>query len=428
MLLFNELKKLNDENRRIKVGLVGAGFMGKGIVEVIDSVAGMDVVAIADNNLHKAEECFNNIGFNNYRAINRIDDSKAIDFLKTRVISNDYKAIISLHSIDIIIEATGVPAVGAEVAFQSIINKKHIGMLNVETDITVGHYLSLMARKMGVTYTVCTGDEPAAIGEIYDFAKTLGFEVVACGKGKNNPLDVNATPLSLKDEALKKGLNPRILTEFVDGTKTMVEMSCVANACGLTVDKRNMHGPHVNVHELAKTFSNKNMGGILNEEGVVDYAIGDVAPGVFVVVKHRGKIVNETLKYLKIGKGPQFLLYRPYHLTNIEVPISIARAFLHNKPSLATLSFPKTEVITIAKKYLKRGDFIDSIGEFTVYGGIEKYNVARKSNLLPLGLAEGAKLLKDIKKGDTITYSDVKLKDSLLFHIRKIQDSILRDS
>jgi len=424
MQLFDELQKLSSEKKDIRVGLVGAGFMGKGIVEVIDSVPGMDVVAISDKDIEKAEDCYKNIGFDNYKEIRKSQDVNKVQFPEERVISKSYKAITEFDGIDFIIEATGVPEVGADVAFNSIINKKHIGMLNVETDVTIGYYLSLMARRMNVVYTVCTGDEPAAIKELYDFAKTVGFDVVACGKGKNNPLNVDATPSSLKKEAQKKGLNPKILTEFVDGTKTMVEMSCTANAACLTVDKRNMHGPHVNIDELAKTFCKKSMGGILNIEGVVDYAIGDVAPGVFVVVKHNGKIVNETMKYLKIGDGPQFLLYRPYHLTNIEVPISVAIAYLYNRPSICTSSFPETEVITIAKRDLKRGDCIDYIGGFSVYGGIEKYNVAKRENLIPLGISEGAEIVGDVKKGDTLTYKDVKLKDTLLYHIRKIQDSL----
>jgi len=428
MQLFDDLQKLSSEQRAIRVGLVGAGFMGKGIVEVIESVIGMNVVAISDIEREKAADCYRNISFDNYKEIKRARDAQKVLFPEERIIAEDYKVITELEGIDIVIEATGVPQVGAEVAFNSIMNKRHIGMLNVETDVTIGYHLSSMARRMGVVYTVCTGDEPAAIKELYDFAKTLGFTVIACGKGKNNPLDVTATPSSLKEQAHNKGLNPKILTEFVDGTKTMVEMSCIANAACLTVDKRNMHGPHVNIDELAKTFCKKTMGGILECEGVVDYAIGDVAPGIFVVVKHKGKVVNETMKYLRIGDGPQFLLYRPYHLTNIEVPISVAMASLYHKPSIAAGSSPTTEVITIAKRDLKRGDSIDCIGGCTVYGGIERYGSAKKENLLPLGISEGAELVREVKKGDALVYKDVKLKDTLLYYLRKIQDSYCRDN
>ncbi len=424
MLIFEELKALSLENRSIKVGLVGAGFMGRGIVEVIESTPAMEVVAVSDIDINRAKECFEGIHFINYREIRNSDEGKRINFPEERVVTTNYRLILGLAELDFIIEATGIPEIGAEVAYYSIMNKKNIGMLNIETDVTIGHYLSTFAREKGVVYTVCTGDEPAAIKEIHDFAKALGFTVVTCGKGKNNPLDVTATPDSMKSRAKAMGLNPRILTEFVDGTKTMVEMSCVANACGLTIDRRNMHGPQANVSDLTKIFCLEHEGGILKREGVIEYTIGDVAPGVFAVVRHRGKIVNETLRYLKVGDGPRFLLYRPYHLASVETPVSIALGYLYNKPVLSTSSLPGTEVITYAKKNLERGEYIDHIGGFTVYGGIEIYEKAQKEALLPLGLSEGARLKRDVEKGKPITYSHVELRDSLLLDLRKVQDRL----
>jgi predicted homoserine dehydrogenase-like protein len=219
------------------------------------------------------------------------------------------------------------------------------------------------------------------------------------------------------------GLNPRILTEFVDGSKTMVEMACVANAAGLSIDVRNMHGPTAKVEELSGIFRTRERGGILGREGVVDYAIGNVAPGVFAVVRHDRPFVVDTLRYLKIGEGPEFLLYRPYHLTNVEAPISIALGYLYGKPSLATVSFPQTEVITIAKRNLMRGEYIDSIGGATVHGGIETYETAERENLLPLGLCEGARLTEDVEKGTAIARPQVELRESILLNLRKVQDS-----
>jgi predicted homoserine dehydrogenase-like protein len=332
--------------------------------------------------------------------------------------------LTKLDGIDFVIEATGDPAVGADVAYSSIMQGKHVGMLNVEADVTVGFFLSSLARRTGVVYTVCAGDEPAAIGELCDFAGTCGFRVVAAGKGKNNPLDVHATPKGLTLNAKTAGLNPRILTEFVDGTKTMVEMSCVANALGLKVDRRNMHGPRVTLEELPEIFSLEKNGGILSREGVVDYAVGDIAPGVFVVVRHSGKIANQTLRYLRIGTGPNYLLYRPYHLTSLEVPRTIAWAVLHGKATIQTSRKPTTEVITIAKRDLKAGDVVDCIGGDTVYGGIENYEKAGEENFLPLGLAVGAQLLVDVQGDYPIRADQVKLQDSLIHQLRKVQDSM----
>jgi predicted homoserine dehydrogenase-like protein len=220
------------------------------------------------------------------------------------------------------------------------------------------------------------------------------------------------------------GLNPYILTEFVDGSKTMVEMACVANAAGLRVDVRNMHGPPANIDTLTNVFRLRENSGILEREGVVDFVIGDLAPGVFAVVRHEGPIANETLRYLKVGDGTHYLLYRPYHLTNLEVPGSVAWAVLHGKATLATATTPSTEVITFAKRNLKRGEEIDSFGGYTVYGGLENVEQARREHLLPLGLSVGSELREDVKMGSVITYGQVMLKDSSLLKFRRIQDGM----
>lgn len=424
MFIYDELKSLEKQNRSIKVGLVGAGFMGQGIVEVMESTPGMVVAAIADINIERAAAGFQAVNFKNFKEIQSAGEAQSINFSEERVISGNYRVIPEIDNLDFIIEATGVPEIGAEVAYYSIMNGKHIGMLNVETDITIGYYLNTLAKKAGSVYTVCTGDEPAAIKEVYDFVKTIGFRVVACGKGKNNPLEVSSTPLTLEKKAEESGLNPRMLTEFVDGSKTMVEMSCVANATGLTIDRRNMHGPRTQVEKLTEVFTLKERGGILMNEGVVDYAIGDIAPGVFVVARHEGAIVNKTLQYLKLGEGPNYLFYRPYHLTNIEVPVSVALGYLYKKPSIAASFPPTTEVITIAKRNLEKGEYIDYIGGFTVYAGLEKHDYAGKERLLPFGLCEGAKLTADVEKGKPVTYDQVEMKDTLILGLRKLQDRL----
>jgi predicted homoserine dehydrogenase-like protein len=424
VIFYDDLKSLEIEKQSIRIGLVGAGFMGRGIVEVIEATPGMEVVAISDIKIERAAECFEEIHINNFQEVQDAERANRIQFPEQRLITSNYGLMPKIKKLDFVIEATGIPEIGAEVAYHSIMNKKHIGMLNVETDITVGHYLHNLAKKNGVIYTVCTGDEPAALKELYDFSRVLGFTIVACGKGKNNPLDLSSTPESLSEKADNIGLNPRILTEFVDGSKTMVEMGCLANATGLTIDKRNMHGPTANLEELVRLFCPRSRGGILGMDGVVDYVIGDVAPGVFMIVRHEGKLINETLKYLKIGGGPEYLLYRPYHLTNIEVPISVALGVLYHKPSLSTTSCPTTEVITIAKRDLSRGEIIDCIGGSTVYGGLEKAAGASEEGLLPFGLCEGAMLKHDIEKGNAIRLSQVKLEETFLLELRRIQDRL----
>jgi len=424
MLLFDQLKALESKGEIINVGLVGGGFMGRGIVEVLEFAPGMRVAGVCDLDLERAYRCFSDMGIPCIE-VEKESEAGRINFFERRIVTRDPSVLIEHKDIHFIIEATGKPEVGAEVAFKAIMNKKHMGMVNVETDVTVGGYLSKLARSSGVVYTVCTGDEPAAIKELVDFTRVMGFKIVACGKGKNNPLDRYATPSSLAEKASESGLNPKILTEFVDGSKTMVEMGCVANSTGLDIDVENMHGPSANLDELCRIFRLKEEGGILSTEGVVDFVIGDVAPGVFVVVKHGGNITNKTLRYLKIkGEGDHYLLYRPFHLTNIEVPVSVGIAAIYNQSSMAP-DFPfKTEVVAIAKRDMKKGDLIDGIGGNMVYGGLQKYQIASVKNYVPLGLIEGAEVLEDIPRDTVITTTQVRLKEGLIYHLRQLQDAL----
>jgi predicted homoserine dehydrogenase-like protein len=422
--VYDDLITRAAEGITIRVGLVGAGFMGRGIVEVLELTPGMHVAAIADVDVARAHACFDQIGVSHVRMVEDEREGRSCDLSVERLICSDHRIVTALEGLDMVIEATGKPEVGARVAFDAIANGKHVGMLNVETDATVGYYLSSQARARGLVYTVCAGDEPAAVKELCDFAHVCGFTVVAAGKGKNNPLDHEATPESLSAQARRVGLNPSILTEFVDGSKTMVEMASVANASGLSVDKRNMHGPVVDIPSMHEVFRPREQGGVLGREGVVEYVIGDLAPGVFVVVRHTGPIANETLRYLKVGEGPYYLLYRPYHLTSLEVPDTVGWAVIHGRPTLACTRPPVTEVITIAKRDLRRGDYVDSYGGHTVYGGIENREQAAKENLLPLGLAVGARLREEVEKGSVVTYDQVELKPSPLLNFRKIQDSM----
>ncbi len=421
-----KLARLEKEKRVIKVGIVGVGQMGAGVATVITRMKGMDVLALADVDRGKAIKVFEEVGVSP-RDIFCSDDpdacNRALD-KGMRVVTDKAEVIPYLSSLNAIVEATGVPRVGAEVAFKAIRNKKHIIMMNIETDVTVGHILLELAKNAGVVYTVGAGDEPAAIKEIYDFATSLGFKVVAAGKGKNNPLDREATPDTLKDVAFKKGVNPKMLCEFVDGSKTMIEMTAVANATGLVPDVRGMHGPECKLSDLTSFFSLKEKGGVLNQEGVVDYALGEVAPGVFVVFTTENKRLRKDLEYLKMGKGPGYLLYRPYHLVSMEVPLSVARAVIYQEPTVVSLGKPVAETVAVAKRNLRKGERIDGIGGFDVYGLIEKASVAWKENLLPLGLAEGAVLKENVKKGDCINLSQVELEESLLVSLRKLQDAL----
>jgi len=423
-----KLKILEEKHEQINICLIGAGMMGKLIVSQTALMKGMKVSVIADCKVDRAVEAYKIAGVSSddiviAKTIESIDD--AIKDGKS-VVTENAETASSVPSINAVVDATGVPEVGARVALNAINNKKHVITLNKEADITVGPILKRFADLAGVIYTGSAGDEPGAIMELYDFASTLGMEVVVAGKGKNNPFDKEATPESLASEAASKGLNPKILTSFVDGTNTMIEMAEVANASGLVPDVRGMHGPTATVKDLPKVFCLTKDGGILQNVGVVDYAMG-IAPGVFLVVTTDQEEIKKGLEYLAMGKGPNYVFFRPYHLPGIETPLSVARAVIYKEPTIAPIGEPKAEVITVAKKDLKPGQVLDGIGGFTVYGVIEKVEIAREEDALPIGLADGAIIKKSVTKGEIIRYDMVELNEDLaVVHLRRLQDRIFK--
>jgi len=300
--------------------------------------------------------------------------------------------------------------------------RKHVVMMNVETDVTVGPMLRQFAEAQGVVYTLGAGDEPVALKELYDFARALGLRVVAGGKGKNNRLNRSAVPDDVADEARSRGLSPAMLVEFIDGSKTMIEMAAFGNATGLTPDRRGMHGPSTTRSDLARVFALATAGGILSREGVVDYAIGDVAPGVFLVVTTDHPRIRQAMKLRDMGDGPNYLLFRPFHLCSMEVPLSAAVAAISGKSSMAPLDDLVCEVFPVAKKRLEVGEELDGIGGAHYFGSIESAKIARKEGLLPLGLARGGKVTRTIEEGQPINYESVALPNTILLRVRRLQD------
>lgn len=428
MGLYEQLIEREQTGQPIAVGLVGAGQMGTGFVSQVTCMQGMDVTAIADIALDRARHALVAAGVPDERIVETDDEATADEALHAgrRVITRRSDILPRLDGIEAIVEATGVPDLGARIAWNAILGRKHVILLNVETDVTVGPLLKRMADAAGVVYTGAAGDEPAATLELYTFARTLGLDVICAGKGKNNPLDRSATPEMLADRAREVGASPKMLCSFVDGTKTMVEMAALANATGLRPEQRGMYGPSASVADLPRIFCTRDQGGMLQQPGAVDYAVGSVAPGVFVVFTSKLPVVVDELRYLKAGDGPNWVLYRPYHLTSIETPISVARAVLAHEPTIAPTHGLIAEVITIAKRNLKTGEQIDGIGAYTVYGLVDLAEVARRDNLLPLGLAQNARLRRDVAIGQALTYADVELDEGqTVVQLRRLQDQML---
>lgn len=427
--LDKKLEELEEKGTPIRVALIGAGQMGKDIVAQISKMKGMTCdIIVAHNTTDNAIDALKQAKYNG-EVFETCDPDEADMAIKRGavVVTTDYKVAVKSKLITNVIDSTGSPETGARITMDCIRYHKHIVMMNVECDITIGPILRKLCHEAGVVYSLTAGDEPGSIIEIFRFAKALGFEVVAAGKGKNNPLDIYATPDQepWASRAIARKMNPRMLVEFVDGSKTMIEMCAVANATGLSIDKRGMHGPKVNVKDLSKVYSLKKDGGILETSGVVDYAIGDVAPGVFVIVTTDNQRIIDGLVQRDMGNGPNYLLYRPYHLCSIETPITAAQASIYGESTGYPMDHLTCECITVAKKDLKAGDVLDGIGEFCYRASIEKADIARKGRMLPVGLAKGSKMVCDVKKDDIITYDMVELNnDSVLLQLRRLQDQM----
>lgn len=425
-----KLLELEEKQTPIHVSLIGCGQMGKDIVAQISKMKGIVCDIAVDIDTEVVLDGYRQAGYSTEDIVVTADLKEAEEAVQAgrKVATSDYKLAVRMEQTQVVIDATGSPEMGARVTLECIFHKKHIVMMNVECDVTIGPILRKLCEQAGIVYSLTAGDEPGSICEIYRFAKALGFQVVAAGKGKNNPLNFYATPDTPEwaEKAKERKMAARMLVEFVDGSKTMIEMAAVSNATGLVPDIRGMHCAKCNVDELKTIFSLKSQGGVLEKEGVVDFAIGDVAPGVFVVVTTDNQRIIDGLVQRDMGDGPNYLLYRPYHLCSIETPITAAQAVIYGESSGHPMDHLTSECITIAKKDLKKGEVLDSIGEFCYRASIDLHSVAREGNMLPVGLAKGAVMKCDVAKDTVITYDMVELSEkSVLVQLRRIQDQML---
>jgi predicted homoserine dehydrogenase-like protein len=426
-MIHKELRKLEAEGKPILVGASGAGWMASGFVAQMALVPGMEVAVLADPDTKAARDAFLAVGIEAGDIVETVDPGAAMDAIRAgkRVVSGSYALAAQVDAIDIVTDATPYPASGAETAFAGIEHGKDVVLINIEADVTVGRILKKKAAEAGVLYSVSSGDEPGCLMELYDFVNTMGFELLVIGKGKNNPLDPTATPDAVAESAKKSDKDPFQVASYVDGTKTMFEMACAANATGCVPMQRGMVGPVANLQTVSEVFALEKDGGLTKFPGVVDFVQGsEMSGGVFVTVRVQSERIAADLDYLKVGKGKYFTFFRPYHLWFIEAPISIAQAHLQRKVTLAPLDEPVVESMTVAKKDLQPGDVLDDFGGYTFRGLMDKAEEAKKLNALPVGLAIGAKMVKPVATGEIITWDDVELDESsTLVKLRREQDA-----
>ncbi|MCY8548054.1 MULTISPECIES: NAD(P)H-dependent oxidoreductase [Bacillus] len=413
MSIYQQLLERERANEPIKVGVVGAGQMGFGMIGQISHIPGMSVTGISDINIEAAERAAN---YYNSQASRK----------ESIMVTNDFREVIQSANVEVIVDATGVPEVGANISLEALRSKKHLVLLNVEVDITIGSVMHQMFSNAGLVYSGSAGDEPAAILELFEFAKTMGMEVLVAGKGKNNKLNVTANPGTAQEEANKKKMASHMLAAFQDGTKTMAEMNLLSNAIGFVPDVVGMHGITGDLDSVIKDLDLKENGGVLNHFGVVDYVDG-LAPGVFVIVKGQNDAVAHELDYLlKKGERDHHILYRPYHLASLETPITIAKAVLQNEGSIQPLGAPISDTVAVAKRDMKAGEALDGIGGYSVRGVLETHQDLKRNNHIPIGLISGNVVAKkDIRQGQFLTTDDVELDPTTtVWKLRSLQDSL----
>ncbi len=427
-----ELEDRAASGKPIRLGIIGSGEMGTDLVTQTMLMKGIEIAAISTRRPHTAMTAMD-IAYGEGKGgevAREVETRSAMSAAITSgriAVTSDSELMVTAPEIDVVIDATGKPGVAADFDLLAMENGKHLVMMNVEADVTIGAYLKHEADRLGVIYSVGAGDEPSSCMELIEFATALGLEIVAAGKGKNNPFNPDAVPADYVEEATRRNMNPRMLVEFVDGSKTMVEMAAIANATGLVPDIPGMHGPDAGRETLPKVLIPREDGGVLFRSGVVDYTVGKgVAPGVFVIAKAAHPRIIERLDDLHIGHGPYYGFYRPYHLTSLEVPLTAARIMIHGKPDMVPLPQPVAEVCAIAKRDLPAGTRLDAIGETCYRSWTMTVDDARASGALPVGLLEGGVTTAPIGKGELLTTANATADTSTkLYRLRQLQDRML---
>lgn len=430
------------------VAVVGVGRMGRGVCDQIATMVGLRVMVAADVEGDRALHALTENGWQRDQVCltDRVDEAHDALRAGRAVATTDPLAAAELE-VEAVVEATGVPEVGARVADAAIANSRHVVMLNVEADVVVGPILARRAAEAGVVYTLAAGDQPGAIFEMAEWAQTLGFELVCAGRGTVLfPDDHHATPDTYRDMAERNRMNPRMYNEFRDGTKSQTEMVGVSNVLRMPPAVRGMHEPFCRWQDLGRVFSLARDGGILASAGVVEMANAvdpergfvaedKVFPGVFVVVTSAHPGVRSAMSALfepgfgGVAQqwGPNWGLFRPYHLACVEVPMSVARAVVQGRPTGELAGGPVADLVAVAKRDLAPGEELDGGGGYTVYGLSERHEVAAAEDLLPFGFAyEGTRMVRPVAADQPLGWDDVDVDtSSFLYKLRREQEALL---
>jgi predicted homoserine dehydrogenase-like protein len=405
------LERRREEGRPVRVAMVGAGFMGRGIaLQIATAVPGMELVAIANRTVDKARDAYALGGAEDVRHVDGASElEQAIGEGRPAVTDNPL-LVAEAEQVDAVIEVTGTVELAARVALAAIEAGKHVVLMNAEVDGTLGPILKTYADRAEVVLTNADGDQPGVQMNLYRFVRGLGVTPVLAGniKGLHDPY---RTPTTQAEFAARWGQNPYMVTSFADGTKISFEQAIVANATGMRVSRRGMQGPEVEagtpIEEAARVFD---VDELTAAPGIVDYVVGAApSPGVFVLGSHDNPLQQHYLNLYKLGEGPLYCFYTPYHLCHFEVPNTVARAVLLGDAAIAPAGPPLVDVVAAAKTDLSAGDTLDALGGYLMYGLAENSDAVAAERLLPIGLAEGCRLTRSVQRDEVLTYDDVEV-------------------
>ncbi|MBE7158789.1 MAG: NAD(P)-dependent oxidoreductase, partial [Rhodospirillales bacterium] len=384
-----ELERLEQSGQRIRVGMVGAGFMARGIArQMLLHTKGIELAAISNRHPEAARDAYAVAGETDVtlvHSVSALDDCIAAG---RRAVTDDPMLLCECEGIDVILEVTGAIEFSAHVVMRAIAHGKHVVMMNAELDGTIGPILKQYADKANVVITNTEGDQPGVIMNLYRWVKGLGIRPVLCGniKGLHDPY---RNPTTQEGFARKWGMKPPMVTSFADGTKISFENAIVANATGMRVARRGMYGPTVEpgtpIQQAVDWYPHEQL---LNGPGIVDYCVGAMPnPGIFVLGTTDNAFENHYLALYKMGPGPLYCFYWPYHLCHFEVPTTVARAAIFRDAAIAPGGAPCVDVIATAKRDLRAGEMLDGLGHYMTYGLCENAGIVHAQRLLPIGLA-----------------------------------------
>jgi len=405
MIIDTALKELEESGKPIRVGIIGAGAAGRAIaLQLGTPPPGIRLAAIVNRSPERGERAFREAGVREWRRTDSVRDAERAINQGMPILTADPSVVTGCDAIDVIIEGTGTIEYAAGVVLAAFNHGKHVVLVNAELDSFLGPILKVRADRAGLVITHTDGEEPGVAMTLLRYLRAAGLRTVAAGNLKGM-VDHYRTPETQLSFALKYDQDPRKVTSFADATKLSMETTILANATGFQAGCRGMYGPACeHVREMGKLLPANQM----LERGLVDYALG-AAPhtGAFVVVYEDNPLKQAQLGYVKMGDGPFYVFYTPYHLPHIQITSTIARAFVHGDPTVAPIAGPVCEVITLAKRDMKAGERLDGIGGFCAYGLIENTAAARSINALPLSLSENCLLRRDVARDEVISFSDV---------------------